>query len=162
VCIQLAEFLRYSLTYSKKEYVSVKEEVDHLKNYLGVEKIRLGKRLQTVFCVDDALINEPILSFSIQPLIENAIKHGIEESLEGGTISLDIKKQKDYIFIQVSNPVSTNAKKDKPGGHGLPNLRSRLSRIYGEDAKILAHQGEAAFSVKLYLPYLKNISQEND
>ena len=78
VCQQLAEFLRYSLAFSKQEMVSVKEELDHINNYLSVEKMRLGHRLQTNFELDDSLLNEQILSFSLQPLIENAIKHGIE------------------------------------------------------------------------------------
>ncbi|KAA3609753.1 MAG: hypothetical protein D8M58_09095 [Calditrichaeota bacterium] len=153
VCLQLAEFLRYSLTFSKKEFVSVSEEMDHINNYLGVEKIRLGKRLDTAFEIDDSALNETILSFSLQPLIENAIKHSIEQRLDGGTISLILKKADGHIFVNASNPVAENSQQTK-GGHGLPNLKARLEKAYNNDAKILAHKGEAAFSVKLYLPLL--------
>jgi sensor histidine kinase YesM len=156
VCLQLAEFLRYSLTFSKKEFVTVSEEMDHIKNYLGVEKIRLGKRLNTSFEIEEALSNETILSFSLQPLIENAIKHSIEQRLDGGTISLILKKADDHIFVNVSNPIAEESKEQKPGGHGLPNLKARLAKVYNNEAKILAHKGAAAFSVKLYLPLINN------
>lgn len=154
VCLHLAEFLRYSLAFSKQEMVSVKEELDHINNYLSVEKMRLGHRLQTNFKLDDSLLNEQILSFSLQPLIENAIKHGIEPSMESGEILLILKKVDDYIFIHISNPansVEVNAGSTK---HGLQNLKLRLNKIYNDDAKILVHKGESAFSVKLYLPFI--------
>lgn len=153
VCLQLAEFLRYSLTYSKKEDVTVKEELDHINNYLGVEKIRLGSRLRTAFEIDEKLLNETILSFSLQPLIENAIKHGIEPKIGGGEISLIIKKLDDCIFVHTSNPYDKNGKVPTSTGHGLPNLKLRLNKMYSDEAKVLVHKGETAFSVKLYLPF---------
>ncbi len=152
VCLQLAEFLRYSLTYSKKEDVTIKEELNHINNYLGVEKIRLGTRLQTAFEIDEKLLNETILSFSLQPLIENAIKHGIEAKIGGGEISMIIKKLDDYIFVHTSNPYNKNGEIPASTGHGLSNLRLRLNKMYDDEAKILIHKGETAFSVKLYLP----------
>jgi len=156
VCLQLAEFLRYSLTFSKKEFVTVSEEMDHINNYLGVEKIRLGSRLKTSFEIDDSVFAENILNFSLQPLIENAIKHSIEERLDGGTISLILKKSDDHIFVNISNPIAEGNNQQQSTGHGLPNLKARLEKAYNNEAKILAHKGEAAFSVKLYLPYINN------
>jgi len=153
VCLQLAEFLRYSLNFSKKELVSLKDELDHINNYLGVEKVRLGKKLITSFEIDKSILEQKVLSFSLQPLIENTIKHGIEPSLEGGTITLIVKKTDDHIFIHISNPYDKN-KNQQSTGHGLTNLKSRLDKIYNTDAKILVHKGESAFSVKLYLPFL--------
>jgi LytS/YehU family sensor histidine kinase len=155
VCQHLAEFLRYSLAYSKKEMVTVKEELDHINNYLSVEKMRLGHRLQTHFEIDDSLLDKEILSFSMQPLIENAVKHGIEPSMESSDINFVLKKVDDYIFVHISNPA--NAVEENPASTklGLQNLKSRLTKIYNDDAKILVHRGESAFSVKLYLPLLK-------
>jgi sensor histidine kinase YesM len=153
VCLQLAEFLRYSLTFSKKEFVTVADEIEHINNYLGVEKIRLGTRLKTCFKIDDTLLNEHILSFSLQPLIENAIKHCVEQRLDGGTISLILKKMDHFIFANISNPLAEQGVAQNPGGHGLPNLKNRLERAYNNEAKILVHRGDAAFSVKLYLPF---------
>ncbi len=160
ICLQLAEFLRYSLSFSKKEFVTVAEEMDHINNYLGVEKIRLGRRLNTSFEIEESLSNETILSFSLQPLIENAIKHSIEQRLDGGTISLVLKKANDHIFVNVSNPVAKENKRPKLSGHGLPNLKARLAKAYNNEAKILAHEGKAAFSVKLYLPFMKSSSPD--
>jgi len=154
VCQHLAEFLRYSLAYSKKEMVTVKEELDHINNYLSVEKMRLGHRLQTNFELDDTVMDEEILSFSMQPLIENAIKHGIEPSMESGEINLILKKVDDYIFVHISNPANSFEENPNSTKLGLKNLKSRLNKIYNDDAKILVHQGESAFSVKLYLPFL--------
>ncbi|MCB0282214.1 MAG: histidine kinase [Calditrichae bacterium] len=156
VCQQLAEFLRYSLTFSNKDFVTIDEELKHIDNYLGVEKIRMGRRLQTSFSIDETVLQEKVLSFSLQPLIENAIKHGIEPNLEGGTITLNIQNAEEHIFINISNPKSQNKPKIESTGHGLSNLKSRLKKIYEDDAKILVHDGEMAFSVKLYLPKLTN------
>lgn len=156
MCQQLAEFLRYSLTYSSKDDVSVKEELDHIYNYLGVEKVRLGGRLRTSFEIDKKLLDKTILSFSLQPLIENAIKHGIEPTLAGGEVSVVLKNLEENIFVQVSNQYDKNNKNDNSIGHGLSNLKLRLNKFYGEEAKILVHKGEAAFSVKMYLPYINN------
>jgi LytS/YehU family sensor histidine kinase len=155
VCQQLAEFLRYSLTYSNKENVTVKEELDHINNYLGVEKIRLGSRLRINFDVDKTLLDKTILSFSLQPLIENSVKHGIEPTLTGGEISVILKCLDDNIFIQVSNPYDKNSIPENSTGHGLSNLKLRLNKFYSEEAKILVHRGESVFSVKMYLPHLK-------
>lgn len=157
VCLQLAEFLRYSLTYSKKDNVTVKEELEHINNYLGVEKIRLGERLRTAFEIDEKLFDETILSFSLQPLIENAIKHGIEPKIGGGEISMVIKKLDDCIFVHTSNPYDKNGKVPSSTGHGLSNLKLRLNKMYNDEAKILVHKGETAFSVKLYLPFHKQV-----
>ena len=101
VCQQLAEFLRYSLTFSNKDFVTIEEELKHIQNYLGVEKIRMGSRLQTSFEVDQSLLKQKILSFSLQPLIENAIKHGIEPSLKGGKIFMTIQNSDEYIYINI-------------------------------------------------------------
>ncbi len=120
--------------------------------------MRLGHRLQTNFELDDTLLDEEILSFSMQPLIENAIKHGIEPSMESGEINLILKKVDDYIFIHISNPANSVVENPNSTKLGLQNLKSRLNKIYNDDAKILVHRGESAFSVKLYLPFL-NINQ---
>lgn len=157
ICLHLAEFLRYSLDYSKKEIVTVNEELDHINNYLSVEKMRLGHRLQTQFDIDKSLLNEEILSFSLQPLIENAIKHGIEPSLENGEINMILKKVDEYIFVHISNPVNATEVNPDSIRHGLQNLKSRLNKVYSDNAKILVHKGESVFSVKLYLPFLNEL-----
>jgi two-component system, LytTR family, sensor histidine kinase AlgZ len=159
VCRHLAEFLRYSLAYSQKELVSIKEEIDHINNYLSVEKMRLGHRLQTHFELDDTLLDKQILSFSLQPLIENAIKHGIEPSIESSEINFVLKKVDDYIFVHISNPANSVDENPNSTKLGLQNLKSRLDKVYKEDAKILVHRGESVFSVKLYLPFLKETRQ---
>lgn len=156
VCQQLAEFLRYSLTFSNKDFVTINDELNHINNFLGVEKIRMGRRLQTSFTIDDNLLDQKILSFSLQPLVENAIKHGIEPNINGGTISLTIQNTEEFIFINISNPKSENGHKAESTGHGLNNLKSRLSKTYDDEAKILIHDGDKAFSVKLYLPRIPN------
>lgn len=157
VCIQLAQFLRYSLNHGNKELVTLADELNHIKNYLNVEKTRIGKRLSIEYDVDENLLNEHILSFSLQPLVENAIKHGIEPGVDGGVISVLIKKANNYIFVNISNPMPEHKPLHPESGHGLPTLQSRLKKIYADDVKILAHKGEKAFSIKLYLPILNRL-----
>ncbi len=151
---RLCGFLEYSLNYAENEYVNVDDEVRHIQNFLAIEKIRLGRRLQVELHLDEKLKKEKILSFCLQPLIENAIKHGIEPLNEISTLSITIKAIKSGIYLEVINPVGQKYKAGN-NGMGLKNLKARLSELYGESYQMLIHKGERAFSVKLYIPTLQ-------
>ena len=152
ISLQLSDFMRYSLRYQKKEIVKVQEEVNHIKNYLGIEKIRLGKRLNLQFEIDESVMDIPILSFILLPLVENSIKHGIQELIEGGTLTVIIKKVKDNLYIEVKNPYEENHRSLKGEGIGLPTLKKRLQLTYGENGHILVKKDEKFYKVIIKIP----------
>ncbi|MEO8532585.1 MAG: histidine kinase [Flavobacterium sp.] len=134
----LSELLRNSLNSNIGKLVSLKEEMNLVKDYLELEKIRFEERLQTEMETKADLSKHLILPLSIQSLVENAIKHGIEKRKNGGFISVKVEKQNSFIKISVQN--SGNLSKEiKDSGIGLNNLKERL---------LLQYNGNAAFEIK--------------
>lgn len=152
VCIQLSDFLRYSLVYARKEWVSVKDELEHIKSYLGVEKIRLGKRLTLDFNINEQAMAEQLPPFSLLPLVENAIKHGFQQTTESGILTLQIEKYPNSLLILVKNPLDKSARAQTSPGYGLKALKQRLANAYGDNTKLIISQKEDDFIVKLQIP----------
>jgi signal transduction histidine kinase len=145
---QLAEVFRYTLRKSEKEWVRLDEEIEFVAAYLRVEEARFGARLQVTVSVDPAASAIPVPAMSIQPLVENAIKHGTS-TVEGlGTIRLTVAVVNETLCIQVCDngpgfPIGFSL--DSPGeGHGLRNIADRLSGYYGGSASLSweSHDGE--------------------
>lgn len=154
VCAQLSDFLRYSLKHGNLEQVTIREELDHIKNYLGIEKIRFGDRLKLVYEVDTNILDEPIIPLLLLPLVENAIKHGIQQILEGGTITVRIKKDPLFFHIQVTNPYECPLKKPRGERIGLQTLQQRIRSSYGDRSLLQTKKQDSLFSVDLFLPPL--------
>ncbi len=151
-CLLMAEFLRYSVGYNKKESATMREELEHIRNYLGIERERFGKRLQTRFDVDDSVLSQPVPPLILFPIIENAIKHGIDSCLEGGVLSVEVKDRQDTLFIQVTNPVDELGKKKKGEGHGLSSVERRLEVRYDKEALLKTIKESGKFTVQIYIP----------
>lgn len=153
---QLSEFLIYSYMYGNKSESTVEKEIEHVKNYLNVEKMRLGKRLEIEYNIDKKSFSVPILPLSLLPLAENCIKHGISQILEGGKIEINTKAKKELLIIEFKNPFEeSSAIKDPRSGHGLKNLEKRVKLFYGNRAGILQESNPGVFRIRLYIP-LKN------
>ena len=124
----LSNLLRKSLMLSKLNLVSIEEEIEMVSNYLDLEKIRFEERLTLSWITDNKINKYLIPPFSIQMLVENAIKHGISTLIEGGEIRIKTEKQKDAIIITVENTGSLKTKVDL--GIGIENTRRRLDLQY--------------------------------
>lgn len=151
-CLLLAEFLRYSVAYSNKSRASLSEELEHVQNYLGIERERFGERLQTTFEIDDELMDAEVPPMVLFPIVENAIKHGIDSRIEGGTLALTVRRKGDTLIIVVENPVDELGRKRKGTGHGLIAVERRLKTRYGENARVKKEVAPGQFSVSLYMP----------
>ncbi|WP_040281660.1 sensor histidine kinase [Psychroserpens damuponensis] len=128
----LSDLLRSSLYEKDKDLIPIKEELSLVKDYIELEKMRFEERLQLKTNIDNDLINYKIPTLSIQLLIENAIKHGIDLKIGGGIIFLKIKKKDNNIYLTVENPGVINQHKN--GGLGLKNLKKRLEIQYKNNA----------------------------
>ena len=137
---ELAQVFRYALRKPESEWAPLSEEVEFVTAYLRVEQARFGERLRLDLHVDPAAAGIPIPAMSIQPLIENAIHHGIACKEEGGLIGLKAVLQKDLLSIEVSDSgpgFPPGFSMDQCGeGHGLRNVKDRLQGYYGGAAHL--------------------------
>lgn len=125
----LSDILRTSLYEKEAPFITLQEELDLVKDYVALEKIRFEERLNVTITMDDGLENNHILPLSIQLLVENAIKHGIDKHINGGEIHLSINKTTDHLKIIVQNPGQI-AVKTPETGIGMENLTKRLQLYY--------------------------------
>ncbi len=158
---QLTDFLIYSLQYGKKQQVTVQDELDHITNYLAVEGERLGERLKLALHTDPTVLQCSILPLTLLPLVENAIKHGISQCLEGGTLSISIKPDSGYLSVEIENPYEKPARPVKGDGLGLETLKKRIEVYYGPAGSVTVDRGEETFNVKLRLPLNREAEDEN-
>lgn len=152
VSLKLAEFLRYSLQHGQKESVTLEQELEHVRNYLSIEKIRLGNRLNVDYQIDSQATQSPILPFALLPLIENAVKYGIEPSLLGGTIGVYVQSTNGWINILIKNPLEQETMEREGAGLGLSTLQKRIRAYYGGEARLQTKRTENVFTAQLYLP----------
>lgn len=152
LCLQISQFLRYSVAYSKHERVTVADELEHIQNYLGIERERFGDRLSTEFCIDENTRQIQMLPLLLFPLIENCINHGINSLIDGGKISLKVEQQGQQLVISISNPFDPLACKKTRSGLGLDSIRKRIQAYYGQSAQLSCTLSNNRFKALLQLP----------
>lgn len=148
----LADFFRKSLSYGAKEFISLQDELSLLNNYLDIEKIRFGKRLNVIQNIEQNTLSCLVPPLLLQPLVENAIKHGIADSLDGGTIVISAQKKSDRLFISVENPFEEDSSVKKGTGLGLEIVKKRLITIYGNESDLKTTAQKNIFQVLLFFP----------
>ena len=158
MCLLLADFLRSSLVLGAKTEIPVSEELRLVESFLDIEKVRYGKRLSVVRHIDpncNGCLVPPLL---IQPLVENAIRHGIAPLVDGGTIRIDVQRDGGSLEIILENPVdSGGTMTSKSGaGVGLENVRSRLAKLFANDARIDISHENSRFQVRLRFPCIQS------
>lgn len=138
--IELSDFFRRSLK-SVREFVTIQEELELVDSYLTLEKARFGQRLSVKKEINSEALDVPIPVFTLQPLVENAVKHGLLAREQGGTISIIIDKQDNWVVIRISDDGQGIEPElldkiltygfGKGTGVGLSNVNERLKTIYG-------------------------------
>lgn len=135
MALSLSDLFRYSVNRKGEKMATIQEEVEMVHNYLQIEKIRFEDRLEFNIEVDDSLEKIEIPRFILQPLIENAIKHGISKIEDRGLIELQIERKQDNLMIAVSDN-GPNFPEGLVSGHGLQSVFDLLRLSYGEQASI--------------------------
>jgi LytS/YehU family sensor histidine kinase len=154
MCIQLSEFLRSTLGMSERTRISIAEEVELLRRYLDIEKVRFGARLNFEAAVAPDCMDELVPPLLLQPLVENAIIHGIAGMIDSGILRLEIARQdSSTIRIVIENSYDPDAPKRKQAGYGLVNVRKRLHTVYGQAAGVAVDSAGDRFRVQLSLPH---------
>lgn len=153
----LSDLLRTSLYRRDVPQIPLRDELTLINDYLELERMRFEERLQVEIHVDDSLLSAPVLPLSIQVLVENAIKHGISQRKEGGTIRIAVAKSDANLLISVSNPGHLSA--GPANGLGLKNLRERLQLQYNGAAVFwLKELPEGVVCAQIKLPLYASIS----
>ena len=153
VTIELGDLLRRVLDEQGRQMVPLAEELDFLGKYLDIQKIRFGERLAVSIAKSAELAMAQVPALILQPLAENAIKHGIGRRIEGGSLEIRVDRDKDRLAIHVENdgpPLPVKIEE----GIGLSNVRARLHSLYGEDAILkIGAGGPGKVLVSLLLPF---------
>jgi len=152
----LSELLRYSLQSNNKVKQPIIDEVEIVRSYIELAKIQYEQRLVYSENIDESLLEQPIPPLLIQLLIENAIRHGIDRSIDGGKLSLSIKRLEDQIQIQVCNPGSLASPEPAPNkstGLGLKNIKRRLALLYDGKASLQIQEKSQIVCATILLPY---------
>ena len=131
---RLSDLLRYSLRFSQETTVALNNEIEIVKDYLELESIQAEDRLRYTFNIDPETENREIPPMSIQLLVENAVKHGISQLPDGGSISITSKQNADHLEIAVSNTGQIQSNSSAGTGIGLKNAQDRLKLLFGESA----------------------------
>lgn len=152
MCLTLAEFLRKSLQYGAKEAITLDEELSLAAHYLQIEQIRFGTRLAVEQHVDAAARACVVPPLILQPLIENAVGHGIAHLLEGGTISIRADRARGTLALAVENPFDPDRPASKGSGLGLENVRKRLRTLYGGEGRMEVSGAPPTFRVTISMP----------
>nr|WP_320131680.1 histidine kinase [uncultured Holophaga sp.] len=152
MCVLLSDFLRKSLKLGEQDAVSLAEEVDLVRNYLAIEQIRFGARLEVVLELDPGIGVSRVPPLLLQPLVENAIKHGISQVAEGGVLSLRASRRGDFAEIQVENPVDPDADAPVGLGLGLKQVKQRLEGRFQARTRFESGLFEGRHRVVLIFP----------
>ena len=156
---RLSSFLRYTLVNEPAGQVTVEQEVETLKLYLEIEKMRFEERLRPRFHIDPACVQARLPSLLLQPLVENAIKYAVTPQEEGADIAIDARRVADRVVITVSDTgpgadSQYNVRAQQSTGVGLANIRDRLAQAYGANHRFETQTNiRGGFGVIIEIPF---------
>ena len=155
--VKLSDFMRYSLSSRNEQPVTLGNEMESLRLYLQIEKVRFGNRLTIEEDISPECLQALMPGMLLQPLYENAVKHGVYESTEEVTIRTIARNEDDKVVISVQNNVDTDSVVTRKGaGIGLKNVSSRLELFFGDEADLSVNRSEESFTVTVRFPFRKS------
>jgi two-component system sensor histidine kinase AlgZ len=152
MCVLLGDFLRRTLGLGEKSAIPLEEELSLVHSFLAVEKVRFGARIKMDENIDKDAMSVPVPPLLLQPLVENAVVHGIANLVEGGWVRLDVKASNGVLSVVVENTFDPDAPPKRKSGVGLANVRQRLAARYGNQASLDVKANGNSFRVAIILP----------
>lgn len=137
------------------ELVSLADEIELGRQYLELESLRLGERLHVDWQIAAVPLDLPIPPLMLQPLLENAVYHGIEPSAQGGVVRIVIDRTDDALRIVIANPTAGELPHAPGNQMALANIRERLSLYYDLEARLEIDSGKDHYEVRIFLPWRK-------
>ncbi len=150
--IKLSDFLRYCVSSASTAFTALGNELSNIRRYLDIEKTRFGDKLVYELSVDPVYMNFPVPVMILQPLFENAIKHGVYESVSQVKVVLNALPCEDCLEITIVNDFDPATPQKKGAGIGLKNIKERLRLLYGAKDLLRTSIKDNQFKVQLFLP----------
>jgi hypothetical protein len=150
--IAISEMLRTVIQRSSTDEVAFSDELRFVDRYLEIEGMRLGERLRVHRAISPECMDLLVPQLLLQPLVENAIRHGIEKSVQGGDVFIAASLTGEHLVVKVANSRPVHGDDTTGTGVGLANLRARLQNMYGDDFAVRVQPTETLFTVEAELP----------
>ena len=148
--VNLSRLFRYSMNASQENFSTVHQEVEILETYLAIEKIRFGDRIKFIVHADSAILNNQIPRFLIQPLVENAFKHGLNNTTENGVLEVRIAQKDQNLEISIADN-GTDFPEQLELGYGLQSTYDKLNLLYSNDYQLQLFNNPSK-QIKIILP----------
>jgi len=152
MAILLSDFLRRSMKLGAHEQIALADELQLASDYLDIEQIRFGERLEIERDIEPEALACQVPALMLQPILENAIKHGIAHTIEGGTLRIEARRSGGRLNICIENPCDPERPSGRGHGLGIPNVRSRLANFHPAASHVLAREQEGHFTIEISLP----------
>ena len=152
MCIRLSDFLRNTLRMGEKASIPFSEELALVNTYLAVEQVRFGSRLRVERDIGELCADCSVPPLLLQPLVENAVKHGIAGLVDGGVIRLQASCDHKLLHIQVENDFDPDSPSPRKTGLGLANVRNRIATRHGTDGRMSVTVTESRHKVDVLIP----------
>jgi two-component system sensor histidine kinase AlgZ len=136
----------------REQAISLAEEIALAETFLAIEQVRFGERLRTRFDVADDVKALTVPPLVLQPLVENAVHHGVAHMVEGGEVHISARRREGFLELVVENPCDPDRPPSRSTGMGLSNVRSRIETLCGNRANVDVDAAETTFRVSILLP----------
>lgn len=156
---ELSDLFRV-LMKENRDLVTLEDEVQLGRQYLDLETLRLGERLQVTWKNKNCPMDARVPPLMLQPLLENAVYHGIEPSSEPGEVSIFMARQRGDIMIEIANPLPRDARQQSGNGMAMNNIRERLMLFYDLEARLDTLVGDGLYRVRIRLPYRTSLEKK--
>lgn len=155
MCFLMAQFFRKSLTLAREQSIPLSEEISLAETFLAIERVRFGERLRVRFDIDDDAKEVRVPPLVLQPLVENAVHHGVAHLLEGGEVTIQARLHEGLVELVVANPCDPERPPSRGTGMGLANVRSRIETLSGHRASVDVDATDTNFRVSILMPAIK-------
>jgi len=152
VVLQLSDLLSFILYDCKANRILLKDELKQIENYISLEKLRYGERVEIKLAIMRNVDQVSVLPLVLLPLVENCFKHGVKPTLSASSIYIEISRAGNFLLIQVRNSIPSKPSPLDSGGLGLANLRSRLQLAYDKEFELNTEKSNGYFKVLLKIP----------
>jgi len=153
---QLSDFLRGTLKKDDQQWSTLEEEIEYLRLYLDIEKVRFGHRLQTEIIYTDEVLPLKLPSLLLQPVVENAIKFGLYDTIGEVLIRLEATIENNYLKIMVQNPFDPETSQPPKGtGFGLSSIQRRLFLLFARQDLLMTQKNQSNFITTILIPQIK-------
>jgi two-component system sensor histidine kinase AlgZ len=152
MCFLMAAFFRKSLGLGGQQTIALSEEISLTETFLAIEEVRFGERLRKRFDVADDALTLAVPPLVLQPLVENAVHHGVAHLIDGGEVTIRARRRNGLLELAVENPCDPDRPPSRGAGVGLANVRSRVEALFGHRASVDVDAAPTSFRVSILLP----------